>query len=423
VTSRRYSLAVITAVLLVGGLVAKVLLLDSVRPAGAQGRGPGPVYVAGQYIIVFKDSVADPGQTAREIAQAHGLSPGPVYTTAIKGFATSVPEGRLAAVARDPHVKYVERDQVVTAVAQTLPRGINRIDAEQSLTAKINGVDSPDYALGERVNVDIAIIDTGIQPGHPDLSVAGGQNFTSNDPSKWADGNGHGTHVAGTAAALDNGIGVVGVAPGARLWSVRVLGSGGSGQLSWVIKGVDWVTDSTKHPPIEVANMSLGAGNSPALNAAITNSVAAGVTYVVAAGNDGADASGYSPANNATPGVITVSAIADADGQCGGDTLASFSNYGSVVDLAAPGVNILSTYKASRYTTLSGTSMASPHVAGTAALYKVTHPTASPADIESALKALATPQSQTCQVDATGRMRGGYTTSVYAGDLVDAGGL
>jgi subtilisin len=423
VISRRQFLGMLAAIVLFGGLVVGSMLVETARPAGAQGRVRGPIFVPGQYIVVFKEAVTDPTDVAGEIARAHGLSLGQVYTTATKGFSAAIPEGRLGAVTRDPRVKYIERDQVVTAVGQSLPKGIDRIDAEQSPTARINGIDNLDYASGERVNVDIAVIDSGIQPNHPDLNVVGGQNFTSGDPTKWADGNGHGTHVAGTAAALDNGLGVVGVAPGARLWAVRVLGNSGSGQLSWVIKGVDWVTDTTKHPPIEVANMSLGAGNSPTLNAAIANSVAAGVTYAVAAGNDSADAAGYSPANNTTPGVITVAAIADADGQCGGDTLASFSNYGTVVDLAAPGVNILSTYKGSKYATLSGTSMASPHVAGAAALYKAVHPDASPAEVESTLKGLATPQSQVCQVDATGRMRGGFTTTVYAGDLLDAGGL
>jgi subtilisin family serine protease len=223
------------------------------------------------------------------------------------------------------------------------------------------------------VDADVAIIDTGIELTHPDLNVFKNVTYVRRT-SSGNDDNGHGTHVAGTVAALDNSIGVVGVAPGARLWGVKVLDKNGSGYTSDVIKGVDYVTANAAS--IEVANMSLGGGNSPSLNAAIASSVAQGVVYVVAAGNSAADAGNYSPANS--PDVLCVSAIVDTDGTGGGlgpgtsygadDTFASFSNYGSVVDIAAPGVNIFSTYKGQTYATLSGTSMASPHVAGVVAL-------------------------------------------------------
>jgi subtilisin family serine protease len=182
--------------------------------------------------------------------------------------------------------------------------------------------------------------------------------------------------VAGTIGALDNGIGPVGVAPGARIWSVGVLGSNGSGSTADIIAGIDWVTANAGS--IEVANMSLGGEfTSQALNDAITRSVNAGVVYVVAAGNSAKNAATFSPANH--PDVITVSALADFNGLAGGgapatcrsdvdDTLADFSNYGSVVEIAAPGVCIYSTWKSGGYNTISGTSMASPHVAGAAAL-------------------------------------------------------
>lgn len=181
--------------------------------------------------------------------------------------------------------------------------------------------------------------------------------------------------------AIDNGSGVVGVAPGARLWAVRVLDNRGSGFLSWVLCGVNWVAENAG--TVEVANMSLGfSGTSVALNDAIDAAVARGIVFAVAAGNSNADAGNNSPANH--PAVLTVSALADSNDLPGGggpatsygpdDTLASFSNYGSVVDLAAPGVDILSTYKGSAYTRMSGTSMASPHVAGAAALYLATRP-------------------------------------------------
>jgi len=266
-----------------------------------------------------------------------------------------------------------------------IPTGVDRIDADLNTVAKIDGTD-------ERVDVDIAIIDTGIDLKHPDLNVVGGKNCSSG--KSYDDGNGHGTHVAGIAAALDNSIGVVGVAPGARLWAVRVLNNAGSGTISSVICGVDWVTANAAI--IEVANMSLGGSGSDtdsALRRAINNSVAAGVTYVVAAGNSSADAANYVPA--AYDAVITVSALADSDGKSGGlgpatsygadDTFATFSNYGADVDIAAPGVSIYSTYKGGSYATMSGTSMASPHVAGAAALYKAINPAASPADVRSYL--------------------------------------
>jgi subtilisin family serine protease len=252
---------------------------------------------------------------------------------------------------------------------------------------------------GGAVDVDIAVIDTGIDVHHPDLNVVGGVNCSTG--TSYDDANGHGTHVAGIAAAQDNGIGVVGVAPGARLWAVRVLDASGSGGWSSVICGIDWVTAHASE--IEVANMSLagpgtqGSCDDGALREAICKSVESGVTYVVAAGNSSVDVAGQVPAS--FPEVITVSALADYDGLSGGvgkvtceaegndDTLAGFSNYGAGVDLIAPGVCITSTWKGGGYNTVSGTSMASPHVTGAAALYLSDHPGASPATVAAALKA------------------------------------
>ena len=218
------------------------------------------------------------------------------------------------------------------------------------------------------------------------LSHSGGppweRTFTCEDGG--TDGNGHGTHVAGTAAARDNGSGVVGVAPGASLWGVKVLDDSGSGSIGSIVAGIGYVTDNADD--IDVANMSLGCEcDSDALDKALTASAEAGVVYVAAAGNDNTDAEGFSPANH--DDVIAVSAIADFDGKAGGadtdedewcttdfggdDERATFSNYGEVVDLAAPGVCILSTYLDDGLAQASGTSMASPHVAGAAALYIV----------------------------------------------------
>ncbi len=335
---------------------------------------PGEI-VPGQYIVVLHDDVVSPGAVSSELARAHGLGLGLVYSHALKGFSATVPKGALQALSRDPRVDYIEADQTVQAFAQSLPTGVDRIFADDNLNITIDGSD--DY----RIDVDVAVIDTGIDVDHPDLNVVARTNCTGNPfntscaDDSGDDGNGHGTHVAGTIGAIDNDIGVVGVAPGARLWAVKVLKNNGSGWMSNVIGGVDWVTSHAAK--IEVANMSLGGGDSSALCQAIGNSVAAGVVYAVAAGNSDDDASKYSPANCAD--VITVSALADFDGMPGGfgsptcrtdedDTGANFSNWGKTIEVAAPGVCILSTWKDGGTNTISGTSMASPHVAGAAAL-------------------------------------------------------
>jgi subtilisin len=218
--------------------------------------------------------------------------------------------------------------------------------------------------------------------------------------------------VAGIAAAKDNSIGAVGVAPGAKLWAIKILDSKGIGPLSTVIKGIDYVALNANH--IEVANLNLGCEcKSKAFDTAINNSVKAGITFVVAAGNGAKDARNISPANN--PNVISVSAIGDSDGKCGAegpntgygedDALTSFSNYGSVVDLAAPGSKIYSTYKDNTYATMSGTSMASPHVAGAAALYLSKNPEASPSAV---LNALVT-QGSTAGINCDGNGQGYFT--------------
>lgn len=247
---------------------------------------------------------------------------------------------------------------------------------------------------------------------HPDLNVSKNISFVQG-AKKGNDDNGHGTHVAGIAAAKDDSNGVVGVAPGARIWAVKVLDRNGSGYLSDVIKGIDYVTANTLQ--IKVANMSLGCQcYSAAMNTAITNSVAAGVTYVVASGNNAMNASTFSPANH--PNVIAVSAIVDTDGKCGGqgkptgygadDTFASFSNFGSAVDIVAPGVNIYSTWKNGGYNTISGTSMASPHVAGAAALYKLAHTDSSPADVKASLLSNGSNPSTVCDGNGSGYFNG-----------------
>lgn len=363
--------------------------------------------IPGRYIVVLREG-RDAASYATLLGRRHGFTADLVFRRALRGFAADISDGAANALRDDPNVLLVEPDRLVTASPQDLPTGIDRIDADENPTAAIDGVDS-------ELDVDIAVIDTGVDVDHPDLNVAGGYAsyaliagpwaFCGVYSDSWDDDNGHGTHVAGTAAARDNGQGVVGVAPGARIWAVKALTSSGSGCLSDVIAGVDWVTANAD--TIEVANMSLEGASSTALCDGIANSVAAGVTYSVAAGNSATDAQNSSPAN--CPDAIAVSGIADFDGQGGGatdqtvtfstcsededDSFACFSNFGSVVDIAAPGVNILSTYPGGGYATFSGTSMASPHVAGAAGLQKIENPGVTPAQVRDAVIAAAIPQS------------------------------
>jgi subtilisin family serine protease len=353
------------------------------------------------YVVVLDDAETRPGAVGHEMARRHGGSLGFVYRHALKGFSITVPDRAVAAIARARGVASVERDQVFRTASE-VPTGVARTSAPSNLELSINGSDD------ERVDVDIAIIDTGIDSAHPDLHVFAETDCSGGSPLRGtcedgsaSDGNGHGTHVAGSAAALDNGTGVVGMATGARLHAVKVLSDSGSGYTSWIIAGIDWVT--ARAATIEVANMSLGCEcSSEAQDKAITNSVAAGVTYAVAAGNSDKDAATFSPANH--PDVITVSALADFDGVAGGsissvtsppycrvdedDTLANFSNFGAQVEIAAPGVCIRSTWPGGDYNTISGTSMASPHVAGAAALLASTRPTEDQDDTEAIEKLL-----------------------------------
>lgn len=299
----------------------------------------------------------------------HGFRSDHVYSEAQRGFAARLTARQIDALEKDPLVAYVEADGTMTVTAQALPWGINRIDADISSTAAGNG-------SGAVSNVHAYVIDTGIDRTHGDLDVQGHVNFAGG-PNR--DCHGHGTHVAGTVAAKDNADDVVGVAPGAPLTGVKVLGCGGSGTTSGVIKGVDWVTANAAKPA--VANMSLGGGTSTALDTAVINSANSGVFYSIAAGNSGANACTYSPARaGTTNGVMTVAATDSNNRE------ASWSNYGTCVDIWAPGVSILSTRKGGGTTTMSGTSMAAPHVGGTGALYLSTNTEASAATVEGTLK-------------------------------------
>ena len=365
------------------GFAPAVPVADDASPSASAVPSTTEVPVTtGRSIVVLDDDAGDVATVARRLLAPRGLRPLHLYRHALRGFAVDAAPDELTGIAEDPDVAYVEADREVRTAAQTVPTGVRRIDA----------VPAAGIGSSAQVPVDIAIIDTGIA-SHADLRVTErldcrARDFEASlDYVNWAlfgtckqggtDNDGHGTHVAGIAAARDNGSGVVGVAPGARLWAIKVVDGTSGGSLSDVVAGVDGVT--RRAPEIEVANISLVAdGTSQAMDDAIAAATDAGVVVVAAAGNDGKDARNTTPANS--PDAITVSAITDIDGRPGGkracsgpcfggdDRFASYSNHGSVVDLAAPGSYILSTARNGGTTTKSGTSMATPHVAGAAAL-------------------------------------------------------
>jgi subtilisin len=363
-------------------------LLMACGAAFAQVQPPQNAAEEKRFIVVLEDDVSSPRSVADAHSRRYGAAVTNVYSHALNGYAAKVPEQGVQGIRNDPRVAFVEQDYVQEAFAQTLPTGVNRIEGDKSSTANIDNQD-------QRVDVDIAVLDTGIQKDHPDLNVAGGYNCTSSIRSNYGDGHGHGTHVAGIAAAKDDNTGVVGAAPGARLWAMKVLTDSGIGFTSWIICGIDRVTamntDANLANNIEVANMSLGgSGGDSTCNSlfdsyhrAICRSTNAGVTYAVAAGNSNTDLKNSRPATYDQ--VLAVTAVSDFNGAPGGsaahtcrddvdDTSADFSNFTTVGHadanhtIAAPGVCIESTWKGSTYNTISGTSMASPHAAGTAAL-------------------------------------------------------
>jgi len=341
------------------------------------------------YLVALADS-AVPAAFAR----AAGVTPDFVYEHALKGFSVTIAPQAAEALARRPGVLSVTPDITAHIVGQQVPTGIARIGGPAAVTG---AVQVP----------GIAIIDTGIGDV-PDLNVVqrvvcskGTRTTPAACTAGGTDDNNHGTHVAGTAAAIDDGFGVVGVYPGAPLYAVKVCNSRGSCAVSQIVAGIDWVVAraSAIPIPIRVINMSLSyAGTSDAASCATTTNAfylaicgaqAAGVTVVVAAGNETDDAANHLPAGY--PEVLTVSALNDADGAKSGDTFASFSNYGSVVDIMAPGVGILSTLPDGSYASYSGTSMATPHVTGAAARILAANPSYTPADVRAALLAQADP--------------------------------
>ena len=358
--------------------------------------------IPNDYIVVMKDDFLSSVHSLAGKVQSEGATVEHIFDHVLPGFSVNVPNDEvLETIMQNPNVDYIQPDVKVKVFAQSLPTGVNRIDGDLSATKSGDGSGS--------VNADIAILDTGIDLNHPDLNVYKQITFVPGT-SNANDDDGHGTAVAGVAAAKDNSQGIVGVAPGARLWAIKVLDSNGMGSSSDIIKGIDYATEHANE--IDVVNLSFGAvGKNDALHNAIIRSVEAGVTYAAAAGNEGMDASNVFPASY--PEVIAVSAIVDTDGKCGGisptrttagkdDTLASFSNYGPVVDLAAPGVLVKTTTIGDSYMSFSGTSAATAHVTGAVALYKSEHPDASPSDILNALKNLGSNQNTKCDGNGHG---------------------
>ena len=360
-----------------------------------------------RYIVVLNDEVNEPGEVAKGLARRYGLGVGFVYSHALKGFSATIPDARLDKVRAEDQVAYVERDGMMHAFEQVLPWGINRIDADVSSTVAGNG-------SGEIPSINAYIIDSGVGATHADLNVVNHVNFRGD--GKNTDCSGHGTHVAGTVAAKDNVQDVVGVAPGAPITGVKVLGCDGTGATSGVIKGVDWVTANAAKPAI--ANMSLGGGISQSLDDAIKRSANSGVLYSIAAGNQGQPACNYSPAraglvdtdtngdgkinHDDSNGIVTTAVTGFKEGE------PEWSNYGKCVDIWAPGVDVLSTKNGGGTTKMSGTSMAAPHAGGAGALYLSQHAGTSPLDIEKALKAAVV-------VPGTESKSGRLITRLYVG--------
>lgn len=347
----------------------------SLTPSWAQAPAvtPSATFPAGKalsdrYIVVFKPGVDNPSEEARILMNGSGGTIHHTYTRVLKGFAATIPAAALNGIRNNPRVESVEPDRSLRLNQVTSPQtqatwGLDRVDQR---LLPLNG----QYAFAYNgTGVSAFIVDTGIRADHSDFGgrVAAGYTAIA-DGNGTSDCNGHGTHVAGTVGANTWGI-----AKNVTLIPVRVLDCAGSGAYSGVIAGLDWVAQSSRRPA--VANLSLGGSQSSTLNAAVAGTVNSGVTVVVAAGNSNADACLSSPASE--PSAITVGAIGSNDAR------ASYSNYGSCVDLFAPGSNITSTWYTSTTATniLSGTSMATPHVSGIAALALQANPLASPTSV------------------------------------------
>lgn len=377
-------------------------LLASIIPALATAGNPGVITpgqtgvikvgkpIPGQYIVVFNKAAVTPqfaGERVDDLTEALGqrlasqlgVDIRSTWSSALQGMAISANAAQAEALSRDPNVAFVEEDGVVKAnLTQTgAPWGLDRVDQ------RARPLDTFYNYSTTASNVSVYVIDTGIRTTHTQFGNRAISGYDAVDGALPADDcNGHGTHVAGTIGGS-----AYGIAKGVRLVAVRVLDCGGSGSNSQVIAGINWVTNQKiANPSIPmVANMSLGGGASSALDTAVQNSITKGITYVIAAGNSNANACNYSPAR--VGAALTVGATTSTDAR------ASYSNWGSCLDLFAPGSSITSAWYTSNtaLASLSGTSMASPHVAGGAALYLSVNPAATPAMVASALINKVTP--------------------------------
>lgn len=368
-------------------LLVVLLALAAVSPVLAQDDGTNDLassadvalVIPDRYIVVFADGVdaatVDGAIAEAQVAAAATEGAGAVdvhyrYDSALVGFAATMPASSLEALKKNPSVAYIEPDQIVTLSATQSPVtwGLDRID-QRNLPLN-NAYSYTNTGAG----VKAYIIDTGILFSHSEFGGRAISGYDAVDGGTADDCNGHGTHVAGTVGGS-----TYGVAKGVTLVGVRVLNCSGSGTNSGVIAGVNWVTSDHQAGAPAVANMSLGGSVSSALDTAVNNAINDGVTFAIAAGNSNRNACNYSPARVAN--AITVGATTSTDAR------ASYSNYGSCLDLFAPGSSITSSWYTSNTATntISGTSMATPHVAGVAALYLQGNPTASPAAVRTAI--------------------------------------
>ncbi|MFD9624129.1 S8 family serine peptidase [Streptomyces virginiae] len=375
-TWRHVSGAVIALAMVLAGGSVSTAVATSGPVEGAVVNSGAPGVIKDSYIVTLHSSVDAQSPKARDTVKKFGARITRTYTQALNGYAAKLTEQQARRLAADPAVESVVQDQVVTA-ATTQPSppswGLDRID-QRALPLN----NSYTYLDNAGQGVAVYIIDTGVRVTHQDFGGRASHGYDAVDGDNIADdGNGHGTHVAATAAGTSHG-----VAKKAKIVAVRVLDNNGSGTITGVIAGIDWVTQHAVKPA--VANMSLGGGANTALDTAVRNSIAAGITYALAAGNSNSDAAGFSPARVGE--ALTVSATTNSDAR------ASYSNYGATVDLFAPGSSIASAWNSSdtATNTISGTSMAAPHVAGAAALYLSVNVASTPPQVAAALTSTAT---------------------------------